>query len=358
MKKLRIILLSCLFIAAGTVSLMARITVTGTAPTSSNIPDGTIETPFNNALDETRKTLAKYGDQKDLVLGFANAGVYASQVANQWGYQGYDTFAVTIGTMGGGQLPSASPSGISDEFDKLKDDGDIYLGAAWQMWAAQVGINADFLLDDLYLGVKFGVLSMDVGDFNFDSLTFGVLANYQIFEEKEVVLGLIKWRGLSVGSGLIYQKNDTSYALDLDTLESGTFEAATGYSGTVTLDQSIDLGVETWSMSIPVEVTTAVRLLYFLNLSVGLGADLSFGGSEIILKSGGDTNLTGGLANVQETSGNVKIDGGTEGDGPNFIRPRIMAGIGFGVGPVMIDVPVAWYLNSGFSLGLSLGVVW
>ena len=56
------------------------------------------------------------------------------------------------------------------------------------------------------------------------------------------------------------------------------------------------------------------------------------------------------------TPGEVVIDAGTK-DNPAFVRPRISAGVGLNLGPVMLEIPLTWYLTSGFSVGLTLGIV-
>ena len=358
LKKMFVLLTGIMLIIAGQGISQAKIVVTDQAPTYKPGTPTAISDPINtawaNAIAETRNTLSKYKDQKDLTFGFQNSGIYASQVATQNGYQGYDLFAVTVGTMYGVQLPSAQPGEMMSAFDDLKKKGDIYAGAAWQLWALQVGINSDFLLDGLYLGLKFGYTDISYDKYAFKTVVAGALANYQLIKAEDLGLGMILWRGISVGSGLVYEKNDTSYDLKLTKIN----QDITATDGQVIIDPSIRLGVNSYAVSIPVEISTAVRILYFLNLSAGLGLDLYAGSSSINIDGLGDTTVTGTPgASIQE-QGKVFVNGGTDGDKPAYGRGRVMLGLGLGAGPVFIDVPLTYYLTSGFNVGVSLTVLW
>ena len=61
--------------------------------------------------------------------------------------------------MGSAVVPGLSTDKLGNVADDLTDEGDAEVGAAWQTWAAQIGINAGFLLDGLYLGAKIGMLN-------------------------------------------------------------------------------------------------------------------------------------------------------------------------------------------------------
>ncbi|NMB64484.1 MAG: hypothetical protein GYA16_06395, partial [Spirochaetes bacterium] len=60
----------------------------------------------------------------------------------------------------------------------------------------------------------------------------------------------------------------------------------------------------------------------------------------------------------QITPGNLKVDGSTLGKKPKWARARVMTGIGFNVGPVKIDVPIIYYLDTGAAVGITAGFIW
>jgi hypothetical protein len=104
--------------------------------------------------------------------------------------------------------------------------------------------------------------------------------------------------------------------------------------------------------------------LYFLNIPLGVGVDLAFGKSDIRLGLDSDISLQGsfnhesGATVYQDKPGSFSVTAG--GDmSPKFFQPKLMTGLGFTLGPVVIDIPVTWYfLDHGASVGVTLGVVW
>jgi hypothetical protein len=94
----------------------------------------------------------------------------------------------------------------------------------------------------------------------------------------------------------------------------------------------------------------------FLNIPLGVGVDFAFGKSDMKLGVSGDANVTGLPATVTQTSkGNVTATVG--GDmSPSFANFKVMTGLGFSFGPVIIDIPISFYIGSGYSLGLTVGV--
>ena len=363
LRKMFLLFMGIMLVLAGQGISQAKITVDGNShrPTYNNPLDPTcslIDSAWNTAVGRTQTTLDKYKEQKDLTFGFQNSGIYASQVATQNGYQGYDIFAVTIGTMYGVQLPSANPAEAKSAFDDLKSKGDMYAGAAWQLWAVQLGIKgtsiSEKMPDKLYLGLKFGYTNFSTGNYGFNTIVAGLLANYQLVKAEDVGYGSVLWRGVSAGSGLVYEKNDTTYDLKLSKITE-SYGAA---GDNVVIDPSIRLGVNSYAVTIPVEISTAVRILYFLNLSAGLGVDLYAGSSSIDVNGIGNTNIEGAASNNIDQQGKVFVNGGTDGNKPVYGRGRVMLGLGIGAGPVFIDMPVTYYLLSGFNVGLSLTTVW
>jgi hypothetical protein len=99
-----------------------------------------------------------------------------------------------------------------------------------------------------------------------------------------------------------------------------------------------------------------------LNLAVGAGVDFGFGKSDMKIGMSGDLNVTG----IETISDYIRVDspgklsasaGGNMS--PGLFNPKLMAGLGFNMGPVIIDIPVTWYfMNDGYSLGITLGIAW
>jgi len=356
MKKI-LVLFTVLF--AVTTASAVTITVNFDRP-ELNHPD------LVNAIKaDVEPVLAKYSDMSKLARGFANANTYASGAANMRGYQGYDLFAVSVGTMFSVQAPSSDPTFYEDLQDDL-DAGDVYAGMGANPLVGQVGLNLSFLVDDLYMAFRFGKFDTTLGgendDYkvNYDTNIFGILLNYQFIGQKSILARSMLWRGVSIESGFIFTKNKTAFYKELNAVTgSGTADALTiDYE----VDPSIDFIIDNKSYIIPVEVYTSLRLLYIVNLGVGAGFDYVAGGSsKLTLGSAGGVTITddhvGGASTLVGEKGTITIDTSSKDDADKF-RGKLMANIGLSLGPVFIDMPATIYLDNGYAVGLSAGIVW
>lgn len=312
-----------------------------------------LKTPVENAITSA---VSKYDYMPELTRAFGNANTYASHAATLRGYQGYDLFAISAGSMVSVQSPKDDPKFYKKIKDEL-DFGDLYAGVGGNPAVIQVGINLGFIIEDLYLSFKFGKFSYNVNtsDYKIDykSNLSGLMLNYQLFKEKSILSRALLWRGISLGSGFIYSNNIVSFNKDLDllTVTSG------GYTALV--DPSVDLVLDTKSIVVPVELYTSIRLFYLLSLGVGAGVDyVPYGKTNFKLKSAGSVLITAAPAGVG-TVGATSIEANTNDIEPDKLRSKIMANIGIGIGPFFIDMPASYYFtDNGYAVGLSTGIVW
>jgi len=364
MKKTITKILCAVLFLAGTFSGFA-LDVNGTPPTFNDAAlNSAVSTAFNTALgklrDEVRDIDAK---PKDFIQSWGNAAIFASHGATQRAYGDYKLFSFTIGPMIGLQLPG-DPFQIADNLDNLADklnqDRDIKLGISPQIFNARLGINTSkFLLDNLYLGVHLGFIKLKEKDlgldgFSYENFSFGVTANYQIIQHVNVVPKILLWRGVNLGSGLIFQTTKINYAYQLDTYSENLGGSYT--SSNLTIDPRLILDMNINTVTIPLEATTAVKLLSFLNIPLGVGVDLGFGKSDIKIGMDGKVNVTNTTA-TQTSMGKVSVNAG--GDmAPSFFNLKFMTGIGINIGPVLLDVPITFYAGNGYSVGITVGAVW
>jgi hypothetical protein len=355
-----------LFVFMG-VSGAFALNVTGTAP-ETGIPslDTAIGGVFRDALDEIRDQIGGIDTKPEkLIKSFADASVFASQGATQRGYGEPKLFAFTLGPMVGVKVGTdlGEIAGLIDTFaDDLQKEGDLGLGLNVQAISGQFTLNTSrFLLDGLDLGVRFGVMKLDdISGFGFETLSFGVVGSYQILKEKTLVPVLLKWRGVSLGTGIIYQHTKLKYSMELDPISGAGFDFIDGsYSGTIAIYPKLGFDMTTDTVTIPLEATTAVQLLSFLNIHLGVGADLAFGKNDLGLGLSGDVSLESTGLPFVATTGSLGVSGG--GDmAPSFFNFKLMTGLGFKFGPVVLDIPVTLYLGdgTGANVGVTIGVIW
>jgi hypothetical protein len=334
--------------------------------------NGLVSKSFYDALGEVQDMVGGINAKpKKFIRAWGNSAVYASHGATQRAFGEYDLFSVSAGPMVGMQIP-VNPFAIGNELSglekKLNEERDLSLGFNPQMTNTQLGLNmSEFLLNNLYLGLRVCYMKLDnmIEGFSFSNLTLGLLVNYQILPQMKFLGGLVHWRGVNLGSGFIYQGTTIGYNLKMDTISQ--------YIGTVGIpnygnrdlnllinpELTLDMKINTYT--IPLEATTSVKLLYFLNLAIGLGADLGFGKSDIKIGMSSNIDINGleGINEIrQDNSGYVSVNAG--GDmAPSVFNVKLMAGIGFSMGRVVFDIPITWYfMYNGFNIGITLGTVW
>ncbi len=144
--------------------------------------------------------------------------------------------------------------------------------------------------------------------------SLGVHAQYKFFQPTSGKKALVlQWGGLDVTSGLELSR----WAFKLGTREALTteFDVSGGNgSAPVTLSAEGQFEISSQAVVVPLEVTTSLRLLYFLSLYGGAGLDLQLGSSDLV------TNLTGTMTAVDPQDGS-DVDMGTadievSGDSP------------------------------------------
>lgn len=361
MRKLILAVFILLFAAVGLFAVDVTADLPSIKYLGVTISDPALDAALLTSIADAETELQRFDDMDDLARGFSNANSYAADAATTRGFMGYKFLTIAVGTMVGFQMPSNSLD--TNTLSTIEDEGDAYFGAGYQALTVSVGLNAGFLMDGLYLTGKIGKFSTETEDIKYDSFVFGLLANYQLVDPFSI--GILKWRGLQVGSGIVYYKTVAEMTLEVEPVSTPlSFDPdGAGPSGNVAtnlyLDPTIVAEITSSGFKIPVDLITGIRLFWIANLSFGLGVDMNFAGnSEIALKADGTTYMgdeISAINDVEVTPGSIKVDGGTDGDGADMFRLRAMAGIGFGLGPLKIDIPFTYYFD-GTGLGTNIGL--
>lgn len=370
MQKAWSVLITGICVAGLNCGFVSAATVTGTSPVvHTGIPEldaalnQAIGAAFDDAIAEANDSLSRYSDQQDLGRGFGNANAYSSQVATLQGFQNYSRVAIASGVMVGLQAPSTNPDYYDDFEDHIRKDGDLFAGVGAGVSYLNIGVNAKFIHPGLYLNLKFGSLDLKPTDeARVGNTVIGIGANYSLAKASRGS-SLFKWRGLSVGSGITYHNSSLSYELELDELTEDFEANIDGHDveGEVVVDPSVNLDIEVTTMTFQADITTAAQVLWLLNFTAGAGLDINFGKTDISVASAGSAtvdnlNAPGGIVE-SITDGRIVVDGSTKGISPSFGRFRLMTGVGFNIGPAKIDIPIIYYIKSGASAGVTVGVV-
>ena len=368
MKQLTAIAVLVVMAAAGA---WAQVTIV--APVVTGSPD---DVALNNALKSAGDDLAikvrdgieQYVNLPLFAKGIAESGATSTHIGTQRAFIDYKRFAVVVGSGFSASVPGSDIGVIERAVGQL-EEGDLYFGAAFQPIVASFGFRPRFISDRLYVNAKLG--HADVSDvpgaegFSYNALSVGLLANYRLVESRSLPLGFLRWRGVTLGSGVVYQRNELKVDLeydDADLTQTFIYDEGGPFGETYTLSvKPIITAIATSdSVVVPLEVTTGVRLLWLLDLNVGGGIDLSFGNSDVSLAISSPVELTGNTGGAEITPGSANVNAGTSGDGPAFVRPRLTGGFGLNLGPVKVDVPLMYYFDqdgNSFMAGVNVGIV-
>jgi len=303
----------------GFAGAVAAIDVSITVPTVglTNLPDlidqemidqlnaefsAELETLAVQLTDEIENDpdLNKFSTQPLLTRGFANAGATAAHLGTQRAFSDYRAFALMIGTGAAISGPGIDPAVVESAAGDIETEGDIYLGAAVQPVTVSLGININRWIPRTRVDAKIGFANIAKGtvadEVAFNALSVGVGANYQILQSRQLPLGFIRWRGLSLASGILFQRNEVTIEVEV---ADGAFEAQSltfgdiGFTdpdvlaelrvnestefGTLSVLPRLDASIESRTYSVPLEATTGLRILWLFDVNVGAGVDLVFG---------------------------------------------------------------------------------
>lgn len=332
------------FLIAVLLTVMVIGNVAAIDVTFGDVPDswgGALDDAIAQQIrDEVNNKYGKYEDSKDVGKAMSNANTMAATSGYMRSANGYDIFSVAISGMVAGSVESISDA--DDFIDSYRDDGDVYFGLGGQIINAAVGLNVGkfFKWDHaLYLTLKGGITKFSVGDFDIDAYNIGFMVNYQLIEDKPLGSGkAFKWRGINVGAGYSYYSSTMEWTVDkLDTIRISAGGNNFRY------DADLDVKSENTRHVIPVEITTGIKLT-IVELFGGLGADIMFGGdNEITANSNAKVRLEG-----NDDVAKSKMHFSADGDDDNF-KMKFMAGLGFTLGPVHIEIPYTQYFDEKYN---------
>jgi hypothetical protein len=333
MKILNIMLFAIFFMATARAGLFTIVNRTGTCATA--VCDA-LETQINNNLPEA--------DQSNYLKGMANSSV-ASQKGLGVDYASNFSVLVLGGGVGfGADMGSNSLSDVAggdidaNEIRGFGASSAVMIGVNMGLFSGKIAnINPD------QTRLYFHYLSVEAPDYDGlggKSSSFGFHLQYKIIPTQSKGFGSFMWGGVDITTGLEHSSLKISFTETMT--ESVTVSGQTGsFSGIV----QVGADISTWS--IPLEISTNVKLLYFLSFYGGLGIDYNYGSAKSIASLNGTVTVPGG-------SGDGQLDLGSK-TGPSSFGFRGFFGTQINLTALKLFVQV----TNGFTddtLGVSLGL--
>jgi len=309
------------------------VNVTSYGATIDALPDplkataqGQVDAMFDTLETLVNAQLSDIPDTTSILKCTANSTIIAGSgigfdYASKWGlflvgYQiggGFDPGTNSISDLLGGSYDAS-------EFKGAGVQNAITLGIPVSLFTkASIG---PIHLERMKAYINFMKAGYDLDTISTDFMTFGVGLQYKLIPEIGLGMGLVRWGGVDLSAGLkLASMTLTSTQTGLSVSGQSTTVNGLG-TITPTYTGDVNVGVDVFATTIPLEASTSARLLYFLALYTGLATDLSMGSSKSVSTSEG----------VISTSGNTGITADAAVDlgqnsGPSFMNLRYFAGL-------------------------------
>jgi hypothetical protein len=182
--------------------------------------------------------------------------------------------------------------------------------------------------------------------------SFSVMARYQVMEGNDIVPGyMVEWGGLHLHTGI--QRNSMGINLAQDLKDENVTDDATGATGTFS-QGNVTFDMDSTVTSIPVELSSYLRLAYVFTLYGGLGFDYNLTSeTDVDLNASGNFSGSGSGTTYSATI-NANESASGEGAATDFRR---FVGIQFNVPFVRIYAQMNQNFGgdlNGFNVGLKM----
>ncbi len=255
----------------------------GSSPAQKKV----IEDLLTQVQDEGRSQMAKI-EVSDFLQGSADTSAFAGSFLGTDHNNKFKKFLVggnlAVSYKGKGLTPFDLVGG---GFDESSVEG---LAAGASLMA---GININKRSSILLNGMKLKFID---GNFSLDSINLGARWRYSFLNlnSKKKENPLFSWQGYFLHFGVQYSKLALDYSKKLEIVQNINQSGVNAIANFSSLAK-VDIDVNT--ISVPVELSTSFKALYFLNLYGGGGMNFNFGSSE------GNANLSNASIQVTEVSG-------------------------------------------------------
>lgn len=315
-----------------------------------------------NALDFTDdiEALLSGSLSKPLFMeAFSRASWVASVVPGS--LQSSPRPALSVGSLASVYSTSFGPE-ILDRLGAIGLNDDLSAGGALEPLVARVSFPLAFISKNLDAGAVLGFMDASAWTYGVNSFSAGVFAGWTFGEPSD---GPFSWDGLRLELGGGYAANrlemtvlpgpiTQTIPIDLD----GPLGPLAPLQATLSIDPTIDAGVETRVYTAQLQATSGITLLRAISICAGGGVNAVDGYSGISIDADAPIVIRGYLANLVDQAGSIAISGTTGEQSFRRIGGYLCGGLRFAVGSFSLGIPFVWNLDGGFGTGAFIGLRW
>ncbi len=177
--------------------------------------------------------------------------------------------------------------------------------------------------------------------------SFGLHAQNKIIDGVSAPLGIAKWYGVDVSTGMDYSSQKIHYVYPIEQ----TKNIDTGVDATV--KGPATLGAEMSTFTIPIEVSSGVGFLWIFNLYAGAGLDLNFASATSVANIAANVTFTGTTAQAK-----ASMDLGSE-DNASVADLRLFVGTQLDFSILKLDVQLQKNItNNAMAVNFGTRIYW
>ena len=279
---------------------------------------------LREAEAEINKDFPSNEDPKRLMQGMANSSVMAGKGIGSDYASRMDVFLIGAGVGVGADMEKDKES--ESDLSGAGVQGGLIIGTnlAWMDTARILGLDTNKL--SVYVNYLGYDLDQKLGDDDKDEIggklnSFGIHFRYDWIEGSGS--NWFGWGGVKVHTG--YEFNTTKLTFKSTLKEDISEDVGAGQTVSGTINGNPEATIDVATQSIPIEISTDVRLLWILSIYTGLGVDFNFGQAK------GSGSLNADPTTLNYSGGNdptVQAEANIDGTGSvNSVTTRGFAGV-------------------------------
>ncbi len=270
-------------------------------------------------------------------------------------------YSLDIGSSVGIASESFNPETMEKRIEALEETDDIYAGAGIRPLVCFFSFPADKLIPELRFTTGIGYLTVSKDEYELTGYGLLASAGYPVLPARRAGT-FVEFGGidLTIGASLLHNRVTAPFSpgtitesFTVDPDGDGPFLPQ---SVAVQVEPEITAVFETGVYSLSAGLSTGIKLVDFLTLTVGATGELVTGSSQLELSSNDEVVLLGYLSGLVAENSRLIVSGGTDDVSPSPLEISLFSGLTWRVGTYRSSALISWRSNRGLAAGIFFGV--